>query len=91
MMPTRFITYSLFVFALVSAGLVAKPPNIIVVFTDDHGWADLGVHGVVDDIKTPHLDTMAREGVIFSSGQLWMKGWVASASNCDAMDGLMIP
>jgi arylsulfatase A-like enzyme len=70
MMPTRFITYSLFVFALVSAGLVAKPPNIIVVFTDDHGWADLGVHGVVDDIKTPHLDTMAREGVIFSSGYI---------------------
>lgn len=50
--------------------LFAKKPNIIVVFTDDHGWADLGIHGVRDDIKTPHLDQMAREGVVFKSGYI---------------------
>lgn len=45
-------------------------PNIIVVVTDDHGWADLGVHGVVDDIKTPHIDAMAKSGVRFNSGYI---------------------
>ena len=43
-------------------------PNIIVIFTDDHGWADVGVHGIRRDIKTPNLDLMAGEGAIFSAG-----------------------
>ncbi|MEN8661729.1 MAG: sulfatase [Lentimonas sp.] len=47
-----------------------KQPNIIVVFTDDHGWADLGAHGVLDDVKTPHLDAMAASGVRFNSGYI---------------------
>lgn len=43
-------------------------PNIIFIFTDDHGYADLGAQGVVDDIKTPHLDAMAAEGVRMLDG-----------------------
>lgn len=43
-------------------------PNIIVIYTDDHGHADLGVQGVVQDIKTPHLDALARRGVLARNG-----------------------
>lgn len=39
-----------------------KQPNIVLIFTDDQGYADLGVFGA-SDITTPHLDAMAREGV----------------------------
>ncbi len=46
---------------------VAKP-NIILIYTDDHGHADLGIHGVVKDIKTPHLDALARSGVLATHG-----------------------
>lgn len=42
--------------------LAASPPNVIVFYTDDHGHADLGVQGVVDDIRTPHTDALARAG-----------------------------
>lgn len=63
----RHIVYALIVSLWVQV-LAAEKPNIIVVFTDDHGWADLGVHGVMDDIKTPHLDEMARSGVRFNAG-----------------------
>ncbi|WP_139955954.1 sulfatase-like hydrolase/transferase [Flavicella sediminum] len=42
-------------------------PNIIVVLTDDQGWADVGFNGATD-IPTPNLDQMAGEGVIFSNG-----------------------
>ncbi len=43
-------------------------PNVIVFYTDDHGYADLGIHGVVSDIKTPHLDALAKSGVVFQNG-----------------------
>ncbi|PLX86333.1 MAG: sulfatase [Desulfuromonas sp.] len=43
-------------------------PNIIVVFTDDQGYADLGCQGVLDDIRTPNLDRFAAEGVRMTAG-----------------------
>ena len=43
-------------------------PNILLIYTDDHGWADLGVQGVDKDIRTPNLDKLARDGVRFFRG-----------------------
>lgn len=43
-------------------------PNIIVIFTDDQGYADLGIQGQVNDIETPNIDRLAREGVRMTSG-----------------------
>ncbi|HEC02233.1 MAG TPA: aryl-sulfate sulfohydrolase, partial [Phycisphaerales bacterium] len=43
---------------IVQAELPAKP-NIIVIFTDDHGYADLSCQGIFDDVKTPHIDSLA--------------------------------
>ena len=38
------------------------PPNIVLIMTDDQGWAQLGFHG--DPIlKTPRLDELAAESV----------------------------
>lgn len=42
-------------------------PNIIVILTDDQGWADVGFNGATD-IPTPNLDRLAKAGVIFSNG-----------------------
>jgi uncharacterized sulfatase len=47
---------------------LGKKPNIILIYTDDHGWPDIGAAGVYDDLKTPHLDRMAREGVRATNG-----------------------
>ncbi|MCK5442640.1 MAG: sulfatase-like hydrolase/transferase, partial [Maribacter sp.] len=33
-------------------------PNVLIVFTDDQGYGDLGYHGN-PYVKTPHLDTFA--------------------------------
>jgi len=48
----------------------SKLPNIIVIFTDDHGFADLGIQGQLRDVKTPNIDQLARDGVKMTSGYI---------------------
>lgn len=45
-----------------------KKPNVIVVVTDDHGYADFGAYGLSDDIRTPHLDNLAANGALITHG-----------------------
>ncbi len=42
-------------------------PNIIVILADDMGYADAGFNGC-KDIPTPHLDSIAKNGIQFSAG-----------------------
>ncbi|MEV6520359.1 sulfatase-like hydrolase/transferase [Longispora sp. NPDC051575] len=42
-------------------------PNVLFVLADDMGWADLGSYGS-PDLRTPHLDRLAAEGVRFTDG-----------------------
>ena len=46
--------------------VAAQKPNVIVIFTDDQGWGDLGCYGS-PNIETPNIDRMAREGIRFTS------------------------
>lgn len=42
------------------------PPNIVIIFIDDMGYADIGPFGNTE-VRTPHLDRMAAEGMKFTS------------------------
>ena len=44
----------------------AEKPNILIIFTDDQGYADIGCYGNTKN-KTPRLDQLAREGTRFTS------------------------
>lgn len=39
-------------------------PNVLVLLADDQGWGDLGVNEN-STVRTPHLDTLARQGALF--------------------------
>lgn len=49
--------------AAVRAADVRKP-NIVIILSDDMGFSDLGCYG--GEIRTPHLDALARRGVRFT-------------------------
>ena len=38
-----------------------QPPNVIIIFTDDQGYGDLGSFGSMD-IKTPNIDALGNDG-----------------------------
>jgi arylsulfatase A-like enzyme len=40
----------------------AARPNVVLIMTDDAGYADLGSYGA-PDIRTPNIDSLARDGV----------------------------
>lgn len=62
----------------------ASQPNVIIIVSDDLGYADLGVHGC-QDIPTPHIDSIARNGVRFTSG--YVTAPVCSPSRAALMTG----
>jgi arylsulfatase A len=37
-------------------------PNVVIIFTDDQGYGDVGVHGATG-FETPHLDQLAAQGL----------------------------
>jgi len=60
------------------------PPNVVLIFTDDQGYQDLGVFGS-PDIETPHLDQMASDGVKLTS--YYSAQAVCSASRAGLLTG----
>ncbi|MDB5391666.1 MAG: atsA 3 [Planctomycetaceae bacterium] len=50
----------------VAAAEATQKPNVVVIFIDDLGYADIGPFGATKQ-KTPHLDRMAREGMKLTS------------------------
>ncbi|MET4696789.1 arylsulfatase A-like enzyme [Endozoicomonas sp. NE40] len=76
-----------------SAGPVPAPrpaelqqqPNIVIIFTDDMGWGDVGYHGF-DDIKTPNIDKLAANGAHFP--QAYVSESVCAPSRSGMLTGV---
>ena len=62
----------------------SSPPNIVIIFTDDQGYSDLGSYGAVG-FETPNLDRLANEGIRFTDFQVSQA--VCSASRASLLTG----
>ena len=62
--PVLFLASFTLIFSRIAEG--AAPPNILIIFTDDQGYADVACYGN-EKIKTPRLDQLAAEGTRFTS------------------------
>jgi arylsulfatase A-like enzyme len=60
----------------------AAKPNILLILSDDAGWADFGFHGAADDF-TPRLDQLAAQGVVCE------QAYVSASVCCPSRAGLM--
>jgi len=56
----------LLLLAALSLTSFAAPPNIVILYTDDMGYGDLGANNPESKIATPHLDKLAAEGMRFT-------------------------
>ena len=57
----------LFATVILMAQLWAKPPNIVLILSDDQSYTDYGFMGH-PHIETPHLDKLASESALFRRG-----------------------
>ncbi len=61
-----------------------EQPNVVIVFTDDQGYADVGVFGA-EGFETPNLDRMAAEGIRFTD--FYVAQAVCTASRAALLTG----
>jgi arylsulfatase A-like enzyme len=45
-----------------SSPRLVRRTNVVLIMTDDMGWADIGSYGA-PDIRTPNIDSLARDGI----------------------------
>jgi arylsulfatase A-like enzyme len=80
-----FFISSLAAIAACSASSAAETrPNIVFLLIDDMGYADLGCMGA-QDIRTPNIDRLAREGLRFTD--FYANAPVCSPTRCGFITG----
>ena len=84
MIKIRTFFLPLVLFFQAQFSLADTPPNIVLLYSDDAGYGDFGFHGS-QTFKTPHLDELAKNGVIFE--QFYMSSSVCGPSRAALMTG----
>ncbi|MDF1810582.1 MAG: arylsulfatase [Verrucomicrobiales bacterium] len=82
-MTLRFLVCCLWVASAIQA-FGNEKPNIVFILADDLGWAELGCYGQ-QKIKTPRIDSIARDGMKFT--RAYSGNAVCAPSRCVLMTG----
>ncbi len=62
----------------------ASRPNVVLIITDDLGWADLSSYGATD-IRTPHIDSIGRDGIRLTD--FYSNGVMCTATRAGLISG----
>lgn len=82
----KLTTVAILLAPICAHAAIARPPNIVVILSDDQGYADIGFNPHhAKEVATPHLDALARESVFFSQG--YITGNVCSPTRAGLMTG----
>ncbi|MBT8046054.1 MAG: sulfatase-like hydrolase/transferase, partial [Pontiella sp.] len=65
-------------FAATACAVQPQPPNILLILADDMGYSDMGCMG--SEINTPNLDTLAKDGILFTQAYNTAKCYPTRAS-----------
>ena len=68
-----------------AAAAESSRPNVVVILADDLGYADTGFQGSTDMV-TPHIDSIARDGVRFTAG--YVSAPVCAPSRAGFLSGM---
>ena len=82
--PALFGLFLTSCFTCAGAGNTPRLPNIVLIFCDDMGYADVGCYGA-KGYKTPHIDRLGRDGVRFTD--FYVPQAVCSASRIALLTG----
>ena len=87
----QFLRKSVCCSAALASGLYAtsasgRRPNVVLIMTDNHGAWTLGCYGN-PDIKTPHIDRLATEGIRFT--EAFSSNAVCSPTRATYLTGLI--
>lgn len=64
---TRLLTALIVIATGLCSAAAQQRPNVVLIYSDDHGWGDVGYHGF-DDVMTPNIDRLASSGTWFPQG-----------------------
>ena len=78
------LMFSIFCTGRVDSVQADSPPNIVIIYIDDMGYADIGPFGGNPEL-TPHLNQMAKEGRRFTN--FYVSQAVCSASRASLLTG----
>ncbi|MBI5689363.1 MAG: sulfatase-like hydrolase/transferase [Verrucomicrobia bacterium] len=88
--PSRFLSRAIGLGGLLAGlaslapavrGAAPGAPNVVILFADDLGWSEVGYQGT--RFATPHLDALARRGMVFS------RAYAASPTCSPSRSGLL--
>lgn len=65
MTPKFILSLAALAFVFAPLAHADEKPNVVLIMCDDLGWGDVGFNGG-KKIKTPHLDEMAAQSLVFS-------------------------
>jgi arylsulfatase A-like enzyme len=77
-MKNRILISWILFFVSAVASFSAERPNIVLILADDMGYSDLGCYG--GEIKTPNLDSLAKNGIRYTQAYNTSKCWTTRIS-----------